>query len=257
MSKIVVTNFLKRCIKYADDSISRKNERGDDSEIIAEWNSYRNYTQYALEEIEKGDLDHWFARASEKAEMELNMDDLDHKSRSQWLSAAISPRPLALISTRNGERENIAPITSVSVVSNTPPLVVMSLSQSRDGKKRDTYLNLKENGECELQFLAANLEAAKDADLAGKPVENSEWDLLESDGPIHPMAVFVLRCKLVEDNPLPEGAVARLLILKVESIIVPSYLPNEDGYSLLCQHGMDRLTPSPQDWGHIATHHRS
>ncbi|MFL2968850.1 MAG: hypothetical protein ACJZ6A_06855 [Candidatus Poseidoniaceae archaeon] len=71
------------------------------------------------------------------------------------------------------------------------------------------------------------------------------------------MAVFVLRCKLVEDNPLPEGAVARLLILKVESIIVPSYLPNEEGYSLLCQHGMDRLTPSPQDWGHIATHHRS
>ena len=257
MSKIVVTNFLKRCIKYADDSISRKTERGDDSEIIAEWNSYRNYTQYALEEIEKGDLDHWFARASEKAEMELNMDDLDHKSRSQWLSAAISPRPLALISTRNGERENIAPITSVSVVSNTPPLVAMSLSQTRDGMKRDTYLNLKENGECEIQFLAANIDAAKDADLAGKPVEHSEWDLLEADGPIHPLAVFVLRCKLVEDNPLPEGAVARLLTLKVESIIVPSYLPNEEGYSLLCQHGMDRLTPSPQDWGHIATHHRS
>mgnify|MGYP003330638344 CR=1 FL=1 len=52
-----------------------------------------------------------------------------------------------MISTRNGERENIAPITSVSVVSNSPPLVTMSLSQNRDGKKRDTYLNLKENGE--------------------------------------------------------------------------------------------------------------
>ena len=133
----------------------------------------------------------------------------------------------------------------------------MSLSQNRDGKVRDTYLNLKANGECELQFLAATMDAAKDADLAGTPIEGSEWSLLESEGPIHPLAVVVMRCRLVEDNPLPEGAVARLLILRVESMLVPSDLPPEDGLSILCQHGMDRLTPSPQDWGHIATHHRS
>ena len=257
ISKIAIIEFLKKCIDYADSSIRRKEERGDDSEVISEWNAYRNYTQYALEEIEKGDLDHWFVRDNLKAEMEIDMDELDHASRSTWLSAAASPRPLALVSTRSGDRENLAPITSISVVSNTPPLVVMSLSQTRDGKKRDTYLNLKENGECELQFLAANHKSATDADLAGKPIDGSEWELLDSEGPIHPLAVVVMKCRLIEDNPLPEGAVARLLTLRVEKMLVPSYLPPEDGLSILCQHGMDRLTPSPQDWGHIATHHRS
>ena len=81
--------------------------------------------------------------------------------------------------------------------------------------------------------------------------------MLDSEGPVHPLAVVILRCRLVEDNPLPEGAVARLLTLRVESMVVPSYLPPEEGLSLLCQHGMDRLTPSPIDWEHIATHHRS
>ena len=133
----------------------------------------------------------------------------------------------------------------------------IALSQDREGKQRDTYLNLIENKECELQFLGPSMKAAQDADLAGKPVEGSEWELLDSDGPIHPLAVIVLRCRLVEDNPLPEGAVARLLTLRVESMVVPSYLPPEEGLSLLCQHGMDRLTPSPIDWAHIATHHRS
>ncbi len=257
MSKTVITDFLRRCIEYADASISRKMDRGDDSDIIAEWKAYRNYTQYSLEEIEKGDLDHWLTRDISKAEMEIDMEELDHVTRSQWLAASVSPRPLALVTTRSEGKENVAPVTSFSVVSNSPPLVIMSLSQNREGKKRDTYLNLKENGECELQFLAATMDAAKDADLTGKATEESEWNLLESDGPIHPLAAVVMKCRLVEDNPLPEGAVARLLVLRVESMIVPSYLPPEEGLSLLCQHGMDRLTPSPVDWGYIATHHRS
>ena len=257
MSKKSVCEFLRKCIDYADASIKRKEERGDDASIISEWHAYRNYTQYALEEIEKGDMNHWFERKFPTAEMELDIEELDHPTRAKWLAAAASPRPLALVSTRNEERENLAPITSVSVVSNSPPLVIISLSQNREGRQRDTYLNLIENKECELQFLGPSIKAAQDADLAGKPIEGSEWELLDSEGPIHPAAVIVLRCRLVEDSPLPEGAVARLLTLRVESMVVPSYLPPEEGLSLLCQHGMDRLTPSPIDWAHIATHHRS
>ena len=257
MSKKSVCDFLRRCIEYADASMKRKEERGDDSNIIAEWKAYRNYTQYALEEIEKGDLDHWFERKFSKAEMEIEMDELDHITRAKWLTATASPRPLAMVSTRNQDRENIAPMTSISVVSNSPPLIVMSLSQNREGRQRDTYLNLIETKECELQFLAPTSKAAEEVDLASKPVEGSEWELLEGDGPIHPLAVVVMKCRLIEDNPLPEGAVARLLTLRVESMIVPSYLPPEEGLSLLCQHGMDRLTPSPIDWSHTATHHRS
>ena len=53
MSKKAVCDFLKKCLEYADASIQRKEDRGDDSSIIAEWHAYRDYTQYALEEVEK------------------------------------------------------------------------------------------------------------------------------------------------------------------------------------------------------------
>ena len=138
-----------------------------------------------------------------------------------WFSAAASPRPVALVSTRNGERENVAPMTSVSMVSTTPPLAVMSLSRNREGKMRDTYLNLIETKECELQFLAPTKRAAKDVDLASKPIEGSEWDLIDLEGPVHPQAVVIMKCRLVEDRALPEGAVARLVTLRVEKLIVP------------------------------------
>ena len=105
--------------------------------------------------------------------------------------------------------------------------------------------------------MAPTMQAAKDVDIVSKATDESEWNLIESEGPIHDLAVIVLRCRMVRDDDLPEGAVARLVTLRVESIITPEYLPPEDGFSILCQHGMDRLTPSPIDWGHLATHHRS
>ena len=39
----------------------KKGRERDGSTVISEWHAYRNYTQYALEELEKGDLDHWLA----------------------------------------------------------------------------------------------------------------------------------------------------------------------------------------------------
>ena len=257
MSKIAIMDFLRRCIEYSDDTMSRKRERGDSEDLITEWQAYRDYTQYALDELEKGELDHWLESPFSPAENELELDELDHLTRATWLSGILSPRPLALVSTTGENGENIAPISSLAVVSNTPPLIVMSLSQDRSGTPRDTYLNLKENGECKLQFLAATKDAAKDVDLAGTPSEDSEWGLMESNGPIHPLAVAVLKCKMIEDRELPDGAVARLVTLRVESMTDSSSLPPEAGLNILCQHGLDRLTPSPIDWGYNATRHRS
>lgn len=257
MSKLSVIKFLRNCVEYADASIARKEKRGDSEDVIAQWHTYRDFTQHALEEVENGDLDRWFKPEFKKPEIEFRIDDLDHPTRSNWLSAIVSPRPLTLISTRDGVKENIAPITSLSVVSNTPPLLIMSLSQTRDGTKRDTYHNLINSGECELQFLAPTIEAAKDADLAGTPTKESEWNLIDAEGPIHPLAAAVIKCRVVDDRALPEGAVARLITLRAESILVSSDIPPEDGLDILCQHGMDKLTPSPKDWSHLATYHRS
>ena len=153
------------------------------------------------------------------------------------------------------DKKNIAPITSLSVVSNTPPPLIMSLSQTRDGTKRYISQSYQQR-ECELQFLAPTIEAAKDADLAGTPTKESEWNLmmLRANTSTH---AAVIKCRVVDDRALPEGAVARLITLRAESILVSSDIPPEDGLDILCQHGMDKLTPSPKDWSHLATYHRS
>ena len=56
-SKVAVCDFLKRCVLYADSSINRKRDRGDDAEELKRWMAYRDFTAYALSEVERGELD--------------------------------------------------------------------------------------------------------------------------------------------------------------------------------------------------------
>lgn len=58
--KDAVTDFLRRCIEYADEAILKKTQSDDDPEGLAKWVAYRDYTDYALKEIETGELNHWF-----------------------------------------------------------------------------------------------------------------------------------------------------------------------------------------------------
>ena len=53
MSKLSVIKFLRNCVEYADASIARKEKRGDSEDVIAQWHTYRDFTQHALEEVEK------------------------------------------------------------------------------------------------------------------------------------------------------------------------------------------------------------
>ncbi|MBT4059140.1 MAG: hypothetical protein HOE69_02385 [Euryarchaeota archaeon] len=58
--KNAVADFLSRCITYSEETIARKTDSGDDPEGLAKWIAYRDYTEYALDEVVKGHLDHWF-----------------------------------------------------------------------------------------------------------------------------------------------------------------------------------------------------
>ncbi len=58
--KNAVADFLRRCIEYADETIAKKTQSADDPEGLAKWLAYRDYTDYALKEVESGDLNHWF-----------------------------------------------------------------------------------------------------------------------------------------------------------------------------------------------------
>ena len=55
----LVVSFLRRCVRYANNSIDRKKERGEDEEEISKWSAYRDFTDHAIMEVSRGDLDSW------------------------------------------------------------------------------------------------------------------------------------------------------------------------------------------------------
>lgn len=163
--KAHVVSFLKKCIDYANASIERKQNRGEIDDI-SRWEAYRDFTEHAVMEVEAGELDRWFPPQAgllgEKDVTSVNLSSLTHEMRSAWLTNLASPRPLTLIGTSSEEgKHNLAPYTSISIVSNSPPLAVVSLSANRHDRWRDTLINLKQTKHAVLNFLPASEKAVK------------------------------------------------------------------------------------------------
>lgn len=231
-----IIKFLDRCVAYANDSIKRKRERGESETEINRWEVYRDFTAYASDEVSRGDLDDWFDENEEKFDLHsdinsLEVDKMNHQERARWLSAIISPRPLILVSTISKDGiPNLAPMSSVSVVSNTPPLLGMSLSSNREGRPRDTLLNLKETGKATLAILPVNSKSFEMVNMTRKPIprSESEWGGIEGLSDIPEMvtapkdAIAAIETTLVECYKLPMDAIAEWVVLKVDSIIKPS-----------------------------------
>jgi hypothetical protein len=55
----LVVSFLRKCVSYANDSIERTVERGGEEEEISKWSAYRDFTEHAVMEVSRGDLDSW------------------------------------------------------------------------------------------------------------------------------------------------------------------------------------------------------
>tara|TARA_B100000530_G_scaffold172302_1_gene108750 strand:- start:15109 stop:15969 length:861 start_codon:yes stop_codon:yes gene_type:complete len=269
----IVSRFLRRCVTYADSSIERKKSRGEDSSEISNWENYRQFTSFSASEVESGELDTWLEDGDYRSEPNgfsalsdnrryLTLEEISHEERRNLLASLLMPRPISLVATKSSKGiHNLAPMSSIGVVSNSPPIVTISLSKSREGKERDTLVNLRDQGigsSCMIFILPATLESAKNVQLTStrSPIEESEWDLIdeemiiENEMPILPSAMAAMRCKLMEIHPLPGGSLASLAILKVESIITSDDFSSSSEIQKLMQIDFNKLGPSSNknDW---------
>ena len=269
----IVSRFLRRCVTYADSSIERKKSRGEDSSEISNWENYRQFTSFSASEVESGELDTWLEDGDYRSEPNgfsalsdnrryLTLEEISHEERRNLLASLLMPRPISLVATKSSKGiNNLAPMSSIGVVSNSPPIVTISLSKSREGKERDTLVNLRDQGigsSCMIFILPATLESAKNVQLTStrSPIEESEWDLIdeemiiENEMPILPSAMAAMRCKLMEIHPLPGGSLASLAILKVESIITSDDFSSSSEIQKLMQIDFNKLGPSSNknDW---------
>ncbi|MDI5973975.1 flavin reductase family protein [Streptomyces sp. SL13] len=80
------------------------------------------------------------------------------EERRTMLLGSIVPRPIAWTSTvsSSGVR-NFAPFNFFTVVSNTPPMLSLTLECKQDGSEKDTLVNIKETGEFVVNVVSAPL----------------------------------------------------------------------------------------------------
>jgi flavin reductase (DIM6/NTAB) family NADH-FMN oxidoreductase RutF len=77
--------------------------------------------------------------------MELVLDELPPRERYKFLTAIVTPRPIALVVScdRNGVH-NAGPFSFFNVFSEDPALVVLGINTRPDGRTKDTLRNIEE-----------------------------------------------------------------------------------------------------------------
>lgn len=80
----------------------------------------------------------------------IDPKEIPHKDLHQFILGTVAPRPIAFVSTLDGEgRANLAPYSFFNAFSSNPPIVVFSSNRkSSDNTTKDTLHNVKVSGEC-------------------------------------------------------------------------------------------------------------
>jgi flavin reductase (DIM6/NTAB) family NADH-FMN oxidoreductase RutF len=110
--------------------------------------------------------------------MRLDVSQTDPITLYQFLIGAVSPRPIAWVTTidRDG-RVNLAPFSFFNAFGANPPLVVFSPGLKRDGSRKDTLNNVQATGEFVLNAAVADLAEQMNLTSQELPPGDSEADL--------------------------------------------------------------------------------
>lgn len=151
----------------------------------------------------------------------------------------IVPRPIAWVLSDNGNQTyNLAPFSYFNGVSSKPPIISISISEKRDGSKKDTWVNI-ENRDHFIVHLAQSRQAALvSATAASLPFGQSELKANriavtdENDWPLPRLqqaaiAMLCRRHQIIEVGETPQALVLGQIekIYLAEAITQPSDAP--------------------------------
>lgn len=108
--------------------------------------------------------------------MRLDFTALDAAEAYRWMTATVTPRPIAWVATRSADGiDNLAPFSFFQVVCDAPPTLMLSIGPRADGSEKDTLRNLRERGELTIQLVSAAQAEAMNATSAALPHGISEF----------------------------------------------------------------------------------
>lgn len=144
---------------------------------------------------------------------ELDPDALDARENGRIVKSAVSPRPIAWVSTVDeGGNDNLAPYSSYNYVTSAPPVVVFNASTKDDGELKHSARNALDTGEFVVNVVTTPLADQMDRTSESVPREESEFDLAdveraactEVDPPRVAAADVSLECTLYDSKSVYE-----------------------------------------------------
>src|SRR5579859_5814824 len=93
--------------------------------------------------------------------MHLTLSELSPGKRYHLLSSLVVPRPIAWVTTLNGNGSvNAAPFSYFNLMGEDPPLVVLGIGKRHDGSATDSFRNIRRTREFVINIVT---EAAAEA----------------------------------------------------------------------------------------------
>jgi flavin reductase (DIM6/NTAB) family NADH-FMN oxidoreductase RutF len=108
---------------------------------------------------------------------ELPADGLSARDSYRLMTDFIAPRPIAWVSSVDGEgRANLAPFSYFQAVCSRPPTIVLGIGWLSDGRPKHTLANVLETGELTISHVSEPLAEQMNASSADYPAGVSEWE---------------------------------------------------------------------------------
>lgn len=109
--------------------------------------------------------------------MNLDFTTLSPRDAYNWMADAITPRPIAWVSTLSADgKANLAPFSFFNGITGNPPTLMFSAVANRGGVKKDTVRNIEATGEFVVNLVPHALTEQMNACAALLPYGESEFD---------------------------------------------------------------------------------
>jgi flavin reductase (DIM6/NTAB) family NADH-FMN oxidoreductase RutF len=167
--------------------------------------------------------------------MKLDLATLPAGDSYRMLVGLVTPRPIAWVSTvSRAGIVNLAPYSFFNAVGVKPPALVFSVSNRRDGSKKDTLLNVEARGELVVNLVSYDQREAMNACGEELPPDVSELErcglvAVPSEHVLPPRvagARAAFECLLHQVVPVGEGphganlVIARIVFCHIEDAVL-------------------------------------
>jgi flavin reductase (DIM6/NTAB) family NADH-FMN oxidoreductase RutF len=110
--------------------------------------------------------------------MQFDFDTMSPSARFAFLTGAVVPRPIALITTLTPQGNcNAAPYTFFSIAGTEPPVVTVTVLPTPDGRMKDTGSNVLNTKECVGNLVSEDLAAEMNLTCIDAPAGVNELAL--------------------------------------------------------------------------------